>query len=192
MQTSCYVTFRGCRNRISLGSHICCSGDPVFTSQRAIDFLAEGLSSGKRCLLVGPDEFATRLIPYAQRKKINIPAAVQNGDIGRISGAHDGTALLGEVVQYIEGYPGDVTLILGKLGWELPGWPLIDDLLAYEVLVDVAASSFAAIWLCIHHSGTDPSRVLQTHSRLLLHDRIVPNPSHRVAQGFLEELRSSQ
>jgi hypothetical protein len=193
---------------LGFGSELAAPGDHIayfWESEREFEatasFLAQGVSLGEACVLVGHDAANERVLEGLERLGLSVRALREEGQlqVAPVSSSADG--LLLEVDERIKdavdrGMPA--VRILGNLNWGrgTPGWPSDREILRLEAQVTSAVERLPSIVVCVYDVTNLPGPMLlkgglECHALTFRRGRLRHN-EHRVPpERFLEELSAS-
>ena len=159
-------------------------------------FLGRGLTSGARCLLVGPETIRRRLVRALRERGIDASQELQKGalvllrtaQLARASGARS-VAPLVACLERLEQEALEAGFTGLRVSWqtqELLADDGPDEVLAFEEELERRLQGASLEVLCQYPRGgarpTDPSRALRLHPQVMLGDAVCSNPFYEPAE----------
>jgi hypothetical protein len=173
------------------GTHVCHFGSRSSGARIAADVIATGLANGERCLLVGDDPFAQPVLRHLRSKKVDVDGVLKQRSLIHIRGQESGVELFGSIVPHLENQPPAGARLAGSSSWNKHGRPTMNDLVAYEALLDKVVSDYHAFFFCTYDRQAAPADVMHTHPKMIVGKEIVENPGYIAPADMRHRLRVS-
>lgn len=169
--------------------HICHFGNCNQGIDIAANVLARGLHEGERCVLVCDSKFKKAILRRLELLAVDSSRTISEGKLVHVPGQSTGMAMLGCVVSHLEERPEGRTRLVGCPAWDRVGWPVLDDLLAFECLVDELAVRYQALYLCIYDHEVAPIHFAHPHPKIIQENQVVDNSAYVPPSEFRQYLR---
>lgn len=172
---------------VGVPSHLCLFYYDDVELRSKLGFVRLGLEgAGEAVVLFGRRPRLNQILEYLRAEGLDIDGFQESGRLVLVEGAADREGLLRNIgVQLDAVMSTGATLIrfLGFIGWEDPGWPTHDELLAFESMVNVAAASYPAVVMCTYKLTEIPGPLLiyggiETHPLTIIGDTVCQNPHY--------------
>jgi hypothetical protein len=173
----------------TLSGHICHFGERNSGIRTAADALAVGIADGERCLLVGDQQFARSVLRQLDSRTIDASNGTDKGVVIHLTGQDNGIALLGSIMYHIETRSHNGVRVVDCPAWGRKGWPRLNDLLAFECVMDEIARRYRALYLCIYDERVAPPIAMHPHPKIIVNGRVADNPSYVPSAQFRQHLR---
>ncbi|MFL6439186.1 MAG: MEDS domain-containing protein [Terriglobales bacterium] len=168
--------------------HICHFGNRNRGLDIAANVLAVGLHEGERCVLVADSKCKREILRRLELLAVDA-SKTSEGKLVHVSGQSTGMALLGCIVSHLEKQPEVRTRLVGCPVWDRAGWPVLDDLLAFEGLIDELAVRYQALYLCIYDPKVAPIHFTHAHPKIIQENQVVDNSAYVPPSEFRRYLR---
>lgn len=169
--------------------HVCHFGNWNEGIDVAANVLAVGLREGERCVLVSDSKCKTAILRRLELLAADSARMTREGKLVHVSGQSTGMALLGCIVSHLEEHPEGRTRLVGCPAWDRAGWPVVDDLLAFECLIDELAVRYQALYLCIYDHEIAPIQFAHPHPKIIQENQVVDNSAYVPPSEFRRYLR---
>ena len=179
----------GLRDKRVPPGHICQFGNWNQGIDIAANVLAVGLHEGERCVLVGDSKCRKAILRRLELLAVDSSKTTSGGKLVHVSGQSTGMALLGCIVSHLEKEPEGRTRLVGCPVWDRTGWPLLDDLLAFECLIDELAVRHQALYVCIYDDEVAPIHFAHAHPKIIQENHVVSNSAYVPPSEFRRYLR---
>jgi len=173
------------------GTHVCHFGGRARGTRIAADVIAAGLAHDERCLLVGDDPYTLPVLRHLRSAKVDVTSALKLGKLVRVRGENTGVALLGRIVSHLGNQSRSGVRLVGFPGWNKPGWPSINDLLAFEALLEQVAGNYSALYFCIYDRHATPLEAMYPHPKMIVGEELVNNSGYISPPDMRQRLRFS-
>lgn len=172
---------------VGVPTHLCLFYYDDVELRTKLGFVTLGLESeNEAVVLFGRSPRLHQILSYLAEDGLDVAAFQASGRLVLVEGAADRHGLLENIGTHLDGLMASgVTLIrfLGFIGWEDPTWPTHDELLTFESMVNVAASSYPAVVMCTYKLTEIPGPLLiyggiETHPLTIIGDTVCENPHY--------------
>jgi hypothetical protein len=172
---------------VGVPTHLCLFYYDDVELRTKLGFVTIGLESeNEAVVLFGRRSRLEQILRYLGDDGLDVEGFQQSGRLVLVEGAADRQGLLQNIATHLDGLMASgVTLIrfLGFIGWEDPTWPTHDELLTFESMVNVAASSYPAVVMCTYKLTEIPGPLLiyggiETHPLTIIGDTVCENPHY--------------
>jgi nitrate reductase NapAB chaperone NapD len=172
---------------VSVPTHLCLFYYDDVELRTKLGFVRIGLETeSEAVVLFGRRSRLEQILGYLSADGLDVDAIEKSGRLVLVEGAADRQGLLANIAEHLDGLMATgVTLIrfLGFIGWEDPTWPTHDELLTFESMVNVAASTYPAVVMCTYKLTEIPGPLLiyggiETHPLTIIGDTVCENPHY--------------
>jgi hypothetical protein len=141
--------------------------------------LAVGIADGERCLLVGDQQFARSVLRQLDSRTMDASNGTDKGVVIHLTGQDNGIALLGSIMCHIETRSHNGVRIVDCPAWGRKGWSKLNDLLAFECVMDEITRRYRALYSCIYDERVASRlRLLCILTQIIVNGRVADNPSY--------------
>ena len=169
--------------------HICHFGNWNQGIDIAANVLAVGLHEGERCVFVGDSKCKKAILRRLELLAVDSSKTISEGKLVHVSGQSTGMALLGCIVWHLEKQREGRTRLVGCPAWDRAGWPVLDDLLAFEGLIDELTVRYQALYLCVYDHEVAPIHFSYPHPKIIQENHVVNNSAYVPPSEFRRYLR---
>lgn len=180
------------KHRLPVGSHVCAFHSDDEGLEQSLAFLRAGLDQPGEFMALFADRrrFGTLLGLLQEGYAGPVESLIDQGKLTLIDGAPRVEELLQGIGQRFDEAMRDgykLIRLLGFIGWNQPGWPDFDELVAFENKVNDVARAYPAVIVCTYDVRRLPGLSLvegglRMHPMTVLGDNLVRNnPFFRAA-----------
>lgn len=185
---------------VATGEHIGYFWENESQFEEALGFLAVGLRGKDACFVFGHDDANRKVLDLLARRGLDVEALVEAGRLQVLGGEESGDEMLakiGAAFQRAVDNGAPLLRLLGNIGWRRPGWPVDDNILAFEAKVTEAARQFPCLVICLYDVHALPGRIilkggLETHPLTMSATTLHENPHYQSPEQFLSELKGGR
>ena len=169
--------------------HVCHFGNWNQGIDIAANVLAVGLHEGERCVLVGDSKCKKAILTRLELLGADSSKTIRGGELIHLSGQSTGMALLGCIASHLEKQSEGRTRLVGCPVWDRTGWPGLDDLLAFEGLLDDLVVRYQVFCLCVYDHEVAPIHFGHPHRKVIRENHVVDNSAYVPPSEFRRYLR---
>jgi hypothetical protein len=172
---------------VSVPSHLCLFYYDDVELKAKLGFARIGLESEREAVvLFGRRPRLEQIVGYLADEGLDVVGFQASGRLVLVEGAADRQGLLANIAEHLDGLMAtgvELIRFLGFIGWEDPTWPTHEELLTFESLVNVAATSYPAVVMCTYKLTEIPGPLLiyggiETHPLTIIGDTVCENPHY--------------
>lgn len=179
------------------GDHVCAFYPSIpERDEILLPYLAEGLRSGEKCIVVLDSEdgpiIARKLAEKADGTPVESLELLSSRDTYLAGGGFDTKTMLTFWERSVsEAMSGGFSFarIAGEMTWALSNLPGVEELVGYEAELNRFLPRFPQVILCLYEldrfGGEVLVDVLKTHPKVLLGDTLLANPYYLEPEEFL-------
>jgi len=172
---------------VSVPSHLCLFYYDDVELRTKLGFARIGLESEREAVvLFGRSTRLQEIVGYLADEGLDVEAFQASGRLVLVEGAADRQGLLTNIGEHLDSLMAtgvELIRFLGFIGWEDPTWPTHEELLTFESMVNVAATSYPAVVMCTYKLTEIPGPLLiyggiETHPLTIIGDTVCENPHY--------------
>lgn len=172
---------------VGVPSHLCLFYYDDVELRTKLGFARIGLESEREAVvLFGRSTRLQQILGYLADEGLDVEAFQASGRLVLVEGAADRQGLLTNIAEHLDGLMAtgvELIRFLGFIGWEDPTWPTHEELLTFESMVNVAATSYPAVVMCTYKLTEIPGPLLiyggiETHPLTIIGDTVCENPHY--------------